>query len=795
MNPNDTVEARLPAKGILQGRAGAAPGPPQDAGEVEEALWHLQSAMNSSLNAIAMSDLKGVFIYANQAFVSLWGFNNVSEVLGRSAVAFLGPPGEVTEVISHVLEHGSWSGEMSGLRRDGTHFDAQVYANVFTDRSGRVAGMRASFVDLTDRKRVGEVLKQSEKRYRELFQNMSSGVVVYEVVDDGAEFIIKDINSAGERIEGVKHEEVVGRRLTETFPGVTQLGLLEVLQRVWRTGIPEHLSAGRYEDDRRCGWRENNVYKISAGEIVAVYEDVTERKRAEDALRSFALAVENSSDAIGISTPEGRHYYHNKVFGELFGEAGECPQETLYADTQLGFQILEIIKAGKTWTGEVKFRGREGQPLDILLRAYAIKDDSGKILGLVGIHTDITAAKRAEEDRSLLQAQLHHAQKMESIGRLAGGVAHDFNNMLMVIIGYAEMVLEQMDPADSFHASLLEIRQAALRSAKITSQLLGFARKQARMPVVLDLNEAIEGILMMLRRLIGENIEFVWTPRPDLWRVFMDPAQISQILTNLCVNARDAIDGVGKITVETDQTTLDKDFCTAQRESSPGDYVVFTVSDTGCGMDKKTLNSIFEPFFTTKDSTKGTGLGMANVYGIVKQNNGFITVASELGVGTSIKIYLPRCGGEPGKVETPRSQGVPSGAGETVLLVEDEPAILTMGRRLLERLGYRVLVAGLPGAALDLARNHEGEIQLLITDMVMPEMNGRVLAERILKLCPGMRVLFMSGYTSEHPVYEGVMDGGVNFLQKPFSVEELATKVHDLMGGPGERRKEEDGQG
>ena len=789
MDPHDVLGAR---DGAIK-RGGEAPegrqSLPSRLEEVEETLWQMQSALNSSLNAIAMSDLKGVFTYVNQAFVSLWGFDAISEIVGRSAVAFLGAPGEVAYIISQVLEHGHWSGEMTGFRRDGSRFDAQVYANVFHDRSGKVVGMRASFVDLTVRKKVEETLKESENRYRKLFQNMGSGVVVYEVIENGEEFIIKDFNGAGERIEGMRHEEVVGRRLTEAFPGVKNLGLFDVMQRVWRTGEPERLSTNLYEDTRGVSWRENNVYKISANEIVAVYDDVTERKQAEDTLRSFALAVENSSDAVSITAPDGTYRYQNKAYTEILGEPGQDPQVDFFVDRDLGSRIQDDVRSGRTWTGEIKVFGRDGKVLDVLLRAYSIKNEAGQILGLVGLYTDITAAKRAEEERSLLQAQLLQAQKMESIGRLAGGVAHDFNNMLMVIIGYAEMALEQMDPADSLYAAVTEIRQAALRSANITSQLLGFARKQARLPVVLDLNETIENILKMLQRLIGENITFEWKPMPNLWPVYMDPAQVSQILANLCVNSRDAIDGIGSITIETNEASVYEGYFAGRYEFQPGEYVTFTVTDTGCGMDKKTLDSIFEPFFTTKDSTKGTGLGMATVYGIVKQNNGYIQVTSEPGLGTAVKIYLPRCEGKAEKPEEHDSQGIPAGSGETVLLVEDEPSILTMGRRLLERLGYKVLVADTPGVAIDLAGSCASDIHLLITDMVMPEMSGKELADRILQISPGMRILFMSGYTPDSGVYQGVLDGGGHFLQKPFSVEALATKVREVMGGGKEAAK------
>jgi CheY-like chemotaxis protein len=367
------------------------------------------------------------------------------------------------------------------------------------------------------------------------------------------------------------------------------------------------------------------------------------------------------------------------------------------------------------------------------------------------------------------------------VGRLAGGVAHDFNNALSVILGHAEMALKRINPTDDIRRDLETIIDATLRSAKLTRQLLAFARKQAIAPKVLDLNDAVAGMLKMLRRLIGEDIQLAWVPGAALWPVKLDPAQIDQLLANLLVNARDAIGGVGKVTVETQNATMDEASCAGQAGGVPGEYVLLAVSDDGCGMAKDVLDHLFEPFFTTKPVGQGTGLGLATVYGIVKQNSGLINVESEPGKGTTFKLYLPRAVGEVPDAQAARVAPEPRGHGETILLVEDEPAMLAVGAETLADLGYSVLIAGRPSEALKAAQAHAGEIQLLITDVVMPEMNGKDLAARLAESRPGMRCLFVSGYTADVIATRGVLDEGVRFLQKPFSRRDLAVKVREAL--------------
>jgi len=436
------------------------------------------------------------------------------------------------------------------------------------------------------------------------------------------------------------------------------------------------------------------------------------------------------------------------------------------------------VEQGEPYDLEFPFTPAKGRRLRIRTTAEAVLVE-GRVTKVMGNIMDITERKQAEEEKAKLEAQLQQAQKMESVGRLAGGVAHDFNNMLGVILGHTEIAMGQVDPAQPLHGYLAEIRKAAERAADLTRQLLAFARKQTIAPKVLDLNKTVAGILKMLQRLIGEDIHLDWQPEADLWPVKVDPSQIDQILANLCVNARDAIADVGKIAIEMGNSTLDAAYCADHPGFVTGEYVRLAVSDDGCGMDRETLDKLFEPFFTTKEIGKGTGLGLATAYGIVKQNNGFIDVYSEPGRGTTFTIYLPRHVGKAARTEGAARTALRGR--ETILLVEDESAILKITKMMLEHQGYTVVAASTPGEAIRLAREHAGEIHLLMTDVIMPEMNGRDLAKNLLALYPDLTRLFMSGYTADLIAHHGVLDQGVHFIQKPFSIKNLAAKVREAL--------------
>jgi two-component system cell cycle sensor histidine kinase/response regulator CckA len=409
--------------------------------------------------------------------------------------------------------------------------------------------------------------------------------------------------------------------------------------------------------------------------------------------------------------------------------------------------------------------------------------DVASVRQLADLAWEAVSRKQVQEWNKQLQLKVDQAQKMESIGRLAGGVAHDFNNMLSVILGQVELAIEELAEDDPVRDNLEEARTAARRSADLTHQLLAFARRQTIDPQLLDLNETVGEMLKMIRRLIGENIQLNWKPAADLGQVQMDPGQVDQILANLCVNSRDAIGSSGTITIETANTTIAESADPRSPLAVPGQYVLLTVTDDGCGLDAATLANIFEPFFTTKQVGQGTGLGLSTVYGIIKQNDGFVEVDSEPGQGTTFRIYLPRhfAAVAPAKQEALPDQ--PPGRGETVLLVEDETMILNFEEKLLEKLGYRVLTAATPEAAIELARNHGLEIDLVLTDVMMPGINGPEMVSHIREFLPGLPALFLSGYTANAIFDDSELKEGVEFLQKPFSREDLAKKLRNILSG------------
>jgi PAS domain S-box-containing protein len=501
--------------------------------------------------------------------------------------------------------------------------------------------------------------------------------------------------------------------------------------------------------------------------------------------------LNNIPDLIWLKDADGVYLSCNLTFERMYG----AKEEDIIGKTDYDLVDKELadfyrdhdrkaIAAGNPSSNEewVTFPD-DGHRALLYTTKVPMYDSEGGLIGILGVGRDITGLKKAEEEKIKLESQLHQAQKMESIGSLAGGVAHDFNNKLSVILGHADLSLMRLESTHPLHAHLEEIRKAAEQSADLTRQLLAFARKQTIAPKVLDLNEIVASMLKMLQRLIGEDISLLWHPASSLWLIMIDPSQVDQILANMCVNARDSMTEGGSITIETGNCMIDEDYCSHYADVLPGEYVRLVVSDSGCGMANETLNHIFEPFFTTKEIGKGTGLGLATVFGIVKQNNGFINVYSELGMGTTFSIYFPR---HMGKSDQSQQEGTmvsaPRGL-ETILLVEDEFAILNMTTMILTRQGYKVLQANTPAEAIRLAKENTGEISLLISDVIMPEMNGKDLANKLKSLCPHLKCIYMSGYTADAIGQHGVLDSGINFIQKPFSLADLATKVRDVLDG------------
>ncbi len=674
------------------------------------------------------------------------------------------------------------------------------------------------------REAITAALRENEEQFRAMFETASIGMAQADVLTG------KWLRVNGKlcEITGYSAAELLERRVPEiTHPDDRERDW-EAFQRVVRSEAPDYRLEERYvRKDGSLVWVNVNMTVIrtadgQARRTMAIIEDISERKRAEDDLRAanerWARLLSANAVGVVLADTQGGLFEVNDYYLDLLGftradfEAGKVrwdertPPEHLPANWRA---IAQLRDRGISTPYEKEYIRKDGSRVWALVADALLPGAEERILAIVVDITERKRAeeearrllataeqsrrallsvvedqKRAEEERQRLGAQLTQAQKMESVGRLAGGVAHDFNNALGVILGHAELAMSRLPPGEPLRTDLAAIEDAALRSANLTRQLLAFARRQTIVPKVLDLNDAVAGMLKMLRRLIGEDIELAWIPGPSLRSVRMDPAQVDQVLANLMVNARDAIGGVGKVTVETKNAIVDQSTCAGQADRVPGEYVMLAISDDGCGMTKEILDQVFEPFFTTKAVGKGTGLGLATVYGIVQQNAGFIAVTSEPGKGSTFRLYFPRVAKEALDERPVEPVREPRGRGETVLLVEDEAAMLEITDDTLNELGYLVLRAGTPAEAITLAQERAGEINLVVTDVVMPEMNGRDLARRIAEIQPGIRCLFVSGYTSDVIAHHGVLDEGVRFLQKPFSRLDLALMVRQALDDP-----------
>ncbi|MDZ7760734.1 MAG: ATP-binding protein [Desulfovermiculus sp.] len=532
-------------------------------------------------------------------------------------------------------------------------------------------------------------------------------------------------------------------------------------------------------------WLEEDVeILLTISRIIAgvVYKELSEEERERE--RQQLLSIFNSiEEIIYISDPETYEilYVNPKLANILQRDCvgGLCYKEFQGFDEPCAFCTNDIILKQQPQPHYWEYYNPKLEQHLFIVDRIIEWPDGRKVR--FEMATDVTERKRAEAEKEKLESQLRQAQKMESVGRLAGGVAHDFNNMLTIINGYAEMMTGVLSPSDPMHESAREIHDAGKRSAVIVRKLLAFARKQTISPEIMNLNDNVASMLKMLQHLIGENIDLVWKPAQNLWLIKMDFSQLDQIVANLVVNARDAIADIGKITIETENVEFDEQYCDSHTGFVPGQFVMLSISDTGCGMTKEVFDNLFEPFFTTKEIGKGTGLGLPTVYGIVKQNNGFINVYSEPEQGTTISIYLPRHVGEAVDSGREDQEQYPLGNGETILVVEDEVPVLNLTKIMLEKLGYKVLASNSAHEALALIKSYGGAIDLIITDVIMPEMNGRDFATQVNSLYPDMKTLFMSGYTADVIVRHGILEKGLRYIQKPFSIKDLAIKVQKAI--------------
>ncbi|HEX7669145.1 MAG TPA: PAS domain S-box protein, partial [Polyangiaceae bacterium] len=529
--------------------------------------------------------------------------------------------------------------------------------------------------------------------------------------------------------------------------------------------------------------------------LLGTYEDITEQRQAaidlHESEERFRATFEQAAVGISHVGTDGRFLRVNRRLCEMVGYTREellartFQEITHPADLEGDLENVRRMLAGEiqAYSMEKRYLRKDGTAAWIALTVSLTCDVKGRPKYFISVIEDMEPRRRAEEQAGRMRDQLEQAQKMDSVGQLAGGIAHDFNNLLTAILGFCEIILA--DEKMSHRSELEEIKHAGERAAALTRQLLAFSRKQVFHLELLDLNAVVLNMETMLRRLIGEDVRLTSTLSSEVGRVKADPSQIGQVILNLAVNARDAMPGGGELRIETSNVDVEEVLADANAPNAPGRFVVLTVSDTGCGMDSETQRRVFEPFFTTKPKGKGTGLGLATAYGIVKQSGGFISFTSEPRTGTSFRVYLPRAD-EPVSMRSRSGAhlAAPPNGTETILMVEDDGGVRRLGCRVLASLGYTVLCAESGRQALDLARDHKGKIDLVLTDVVMPEMSGREVARRLTEAGQVARVLFMSGYTDDTILQHGVLETGVAFLQKPFTPSALGRKVREVLDTP-----------
>ncbi|MFZ5949227.1 MAG: PAS domain S-box protein [Candidatus Rifleibacteriota bacterium] len=649
------------------------------------------------------------------------------------------------------------------------------------DEDGKPSRVAGIHVDITDRKIVEQQLADSQRLLASVFNHAKDWIFVK---DENLKF--KLVNPAMCESYGMEPDEILGKTEFELFGDKIKEDIREIDAEVF-DGRQVEVELKRFIKGE---WRnflcQRSPIFSSEGEVIGICgiaRDVTSHQKME---QDYQMLFKSMLDGFALhemifvddKPVDYRFVDVNPAFERITG---------LRRPEVIGKTVMELMPdTEKFWVERYGQVVQTGIPdsfenfSQALKKHFVVTAFRYSKTQFACIFQDVTDRKSIAEENEKMQNQLLQAQKMESVGRLAGGVAHDFNNLIGVIMGCAEMAQLKLKKGANIDAELDGIFKTAERSADLTRQLLAFARRQPISPSVINLNEAVESMHQMLKRLIGEQVELEFIPGKELWPIRFDPGQIQQILTNLCVNARDAVSGSGKIIISTDNHEFDELSCIDNIGLKPGCYVSLSVSDNGSGMDAETVKHIFEPFYTTKEKGKGTGLGLATVYGIINQNEGYVKVFSQPGEGTSIKVFIPKTQNVQNQNKEIDSVEKPVGGHETIMIVEDDETILDLTQRILQSFGYRVFTASRPGTAISIAENCDEKIDLLITDVVMPEMNGKDLSSRIMERFPELKVIFMSGYTAEIISTHGVKHGA-NFMQKPFHMQELAQKVRQIL--------------
>ncbi len=781
--------------------------------ELAASRAQFQGILDGASDAIISIDEKQRITLFNQQAERVFGYQ-AREVLGQPLTRLL--PAQFQEnhgghVEKFVAEDATQRRmgqvlELSGRRKNGEEFPVEVTISKLPLKGMQV--LTAIVRDITERKQAEQTLRLSEQKYRDLFESANDPILIFEPETE----TILAANARACETYGFGPDGLVGTSLKRLTKDVAR-GERQLAELVERGTYRDFETVHFRKDGSEIEMLVNSSVITYEGKkaVLSINRDITERKQAEEEIRRLNQDLEQrvvertgelresqklfqvlaTVSPVGIfrTNAEGHCTYVNQRWCEMAGltpeEAqGEGWAQAIHPDDRerVSEEWYQAAKEGLWFRTECRFQRPDGVVTWVFTQALAEKTKDGEIIGYVGTITDITERKQAEEALRQSEEQFRQAQKMEAVGRLAGGVAHDFNNLLMVMRGYGELLLNQLDANDPLRRNAEEIQKAAERATALTQQLLAFSRKQVLQPKVLDLNAVVTDVEKMLRRLIGEDIELTAVLDLALGRVKADPGQIEQIILNLAVNARDAMPQGGRLTLKTANVTLDQAYVRQHLGATPGPYVLLAVSDTGVGMDAETRSHIFEPFFTTKGAGKGTGLGLSTVYGIVKQSGGTIWVESAPGRGTTFEIYLPLVEEATANGELHPALPPPTPGGtETILVVEDEMSVRKLAAEFLGSNGYRVLEAQDGAEALQVCEEHRAPIHLLLTDVVMPGMSGRELAVRLVGARPEMKVIYVSGYTDDAIVQHGVREEGTVFLQKPFSLDTLARTVREAL--------------
>ena len=752
---------------------------------------HFRSLIENSLDIITILNADGTIRYESPSVERVLGYEP-SELVGKSAFELIHPDDiwRVLEIFNTGVLNLNYSGcvEFRYLHKDGSWRVLEAKGKNLLAEPG-VAGVIVNSRDITERKHMEVLLRDNEKRY----QLAMDATKDYAIVMLDPKGYVVNWNSGAESIKEYKADEIIGHHFSCFYTeqdidrGRPEQELLAAM-----TEGSCNYEGSRLHKDGSLFWADGvlTALRDEQGQLqgfLQVTRDVTERREREESLHQseqlLRAILDNSLALIYIKDLDGRYMVVNRQFenmshhtrDEIIGKTAYDIFSTEIADVFRAReqQVLESRKPV-----EVEETASVGdQSRHYISVTFPLNDFADKPYAICGISTDITSHKSLED-------QLRHSQKMEAIGLLAGGIAHDFNNLLTTIIGYSQLLLNTFDNSDRRSVQMKEIVRAGNRAAALTTQLLAFSRKQILQPQLLNLNRLTENLSKMLRRLIGEDIELVTVFDPKLAMVKADPGLIDQVIMNLVVNGRDAMYQGGRLTIETANVELDSEGLDVEVDIPNGCYVMLSVTDIGCGMDDETKARIFDPFFTTKDIGKGTGLGLSTVYGILKQSKGYIRVDSEPGRGSTFKVYLPKEKGHADETVDTVTKNSPkrSFASETILLVEDDIAVQALARIVLEANGYVVLAAAGAKEALRQAQDHPRAIHLLVTDVVMPEMDGRALANTIGLIRPNIKVLYMSGYTDEAITQHGILDPGIAFLQKPFTPDAFLRRVREVLG-------------